>query len=142
MDDGSETPLYTGTWILVPELCVYQEGQPPTRGVYTIAQRDGAVAISIDWTALEGGSHTIAFGGPIDGSPQSIHGQPGAALSITAISAQILDSTVRASSRVLAYARRCASDDGQLLSTVQEGHRDDGSTYRNFQVYQRQAEGA
>jgi hypothetical protein len=142
MNDSIAKPIYTGTWILLPELCLYQEGQPPTRGVYTIVQCGSAVEFSIDWTALDGSSHTISFGGPVDGSTQPIEAQPGAELSIAAISPLILDSTVRAGSRVVAYARRCVSNDGQLLATVQEGYRADGSTYRNLQVYRRQPEGA
>jgi hypothetical protein len=139
MNDRLDNPLYAGTWILAPELCLYQEGEPPTRGTYTIVQRGAAVEVSIDWTARDGGSHTISFGGPVDGSPQPIAGQPGTELVFAAISPQVLDSTVKSGARVLAYARRCASSDGQLLSTVQEGHRADGSAYRNFQVYRRQA---
>ena len=39
---------YIGTWILVPELCLYEEGNPPVRGVYQIAQLDEGVRMSID----------------------------------------------------------------------------------------------
>ena len=48
MNKPLDTPLYAGVWILAPELCLYQEGQPPTRGVYTIVQREHTVEISIE----------------------------------------------------------------------------------------------
>jgi hypothetical protein len=132
---------YLGTWILVPELCIYQEGEPPTRGVYTITQDGREVEISIDWTARDGKSHAIVFGALDDGTPRPVPERPESELSITAVSALILDSAVRVGTQTVAYARRCASADGQLLSTIQQGHRQDGTAYQNFQVYRRGSPG-
>jgi hypothetical protein len=105
--------------------------------VYTIAETGGEVEISIEWTALDGTSHEIAFRAPDDGTRRAVSGDATSELSIRRVSAFILDSSVFSGDRVLGYARRCASSDGRLLSTVQEGNRADGTSYRNFQVYRR-----
>jgi hypothetical protein len=140
-----QNDTYIGTWTLVPELCIYEEGQPPLSGTYRISQADGDVRISIDWKAPDGSAHQIEFGAPNDGTRQP-SGAPGVAsrdapavshLSITRVSPSILDSSAFAGADEVAYARRSASQDGLLLSTVQVGRRADGTSFRNFQVYRR-----
>ena len=157
-----ENDNYIGTWTLVPELCIYEEGQAPLSGIYRISQSDGHVRISIDWEAPDGSAHQIEFGAPNDGTRQpsgapgvasadapgvASAGAPGVAsadapgvshLSITRVSPLILDSSAYAGAdEVAAYARRLASQDGLLLSTIQVGRRADGTSFRNFQVYRR-----
>jgi hypothetical protein len=139
MTNDAVTSKYLGTWLLVPELCIYQQGDPPSRGVYTIAQSGDEVEISIAWTARDGTSHEISFRAPDDGTRRPVAGDASSELSIRRIDDLILDSSVYSGDRVLAYARRCASSDGRLLSTVQEGSRAGGTSYRNFQVYRRKA---
>ncbi len=136
---------YIGTWTLVPELCIYEEGQPPLSGTYRTSQSEGEVSISIDWEASDGSTHHIEFGAPNDGTRQPLS-TPGVAsvdapgishLSITRVSPLILDSSAYAGADEVAYARRLASQDGLLLSTVQVGRRADGTSFRNFQVYRK-----
>ena len=155
-----ENDSYIGTWTLVPELCIYEEGQPPLSGIYRISQSDGHVRISIDWEAPDGSAHQIEFGAPNDGTRQP-SGAPGVApvdapgvapvdapgvasadapeshLSITRVSPLVLDSSAYTGADEVAYARRLASQDGLLLSTLQVGRRADGTSFRNFQVYRR-----
>ncbi len=132
---------YVGTWILVPELCIYEEGNPPLSGVYRIAQIDDVVQISIDWQAQDGSKHQIQFQAPDSGVRQP--GKSGAPdLSITRVSPLILDSRAYVGDDEVAYAHRRASDDGRLLATVQVGRRPDGTSFRNFQVYRRQDAGS
>ena len=136
---------YIGTWTLVPELCIYEEGQPPLSGTYRISQSEGEVSISIDWEASDGSAHHIEFGAPSDGTRQPLStpevasvDAPGIShLSITRVSPLILDSSAYAGADEVAYARRLASQDGLLLSTVQVGRRADGTSFRNFQVYRK-----
>jgi hypothetical protein len=128
---------YTGVWELIPELCVYEENDPPRSGLYTIERIADRVRMSIVWETLEGQSHSIEFGGAIDGSKQPVGNNPVSEVSFLHVDAATLDSSVFSSDTRMAYARRRASADGTLLATVQESRRPDGSTYRNFQVYRR-----
>ena len=128
---------YIGTWTLVPELCIYEEGQPPLSGTYRISQSEGEVSISIDWEASDGSAHHIEFGAPSDGTRQPSSTPGSLDLSITRVSPLILDSSAYAGADEVAYARRLASQDGLLLSTVQVGRRADGTSFRNFQVYRK-----
>lgn len=129
---------YIGTWVLVPELCLYEEGNPPLQGIYQIAQLDEGVRISIDWATPDGSKHHIAFQAPDDGVKQPSNSPGASHLSITRISPLILDSRAYIGEEEVACARRRVSDDGLLLSTVQVVRRADGTSFRNFQVYRRQ----
>jgi len=142
MDHSEEKSFYLGTWILVPELCLYEEGSPPVSGIYRISQLDDDVRISIDWEAQDGSKHQIEFQAPDSGVKQPSRTPGPSHLSITRVSPLILESSAYSGDEEVAYARRCASEDGLLLSTVQVGRRPNGTSFRNFQVYRRQATGA
>ena len=58
---------YVGAWLLVPELCHYQEGSPPLSGHYEIAQEAGVVTVMITWSDDAGVEHATSFAGPNDG---------------------------------------------------------------------------
>ena len=132
---------YLGTWILVPELCLYDEGNPPVSGIYRISQLDDDVRITIDWEAQDGSTHQIEFQAPDSGVKQPSNNPGPSHFAITRVSPLILDSRAYADQEEVAYARRRASDDGLLLATVQVGRRPNGTSFRNFQVYRRQTTG-
>jgi|GEM_PF-740859 len=129
-------PSHAGTWQLVPELCIYQSGEVPREGIYAISISGGRAEFSIEWTTQEGEQHSAAFGGRMDGSRQPVAAGSPAEFSIQK-SGDSLDSTVWLNGDRIAYAQRRVSDDGVLLSTIQEGIDSSGSSYRNFQVYRR-----
>jgi len=139
--DLEEKRIYLGTWILVPELCLYEEGNPPVSGIYRISQLDGDVRISIDWEAQDGMKHQIEFQAPDSGAKQPSNNPGTSHFSITRVSPLILDSHAYAGEEEVAYARRRASGDGLLLATVQAGRRANGRSFRNFQVYRRHTAG-
>jgi hypothetical protein len=127
---------YEDTWLLLPELCIYEEGKPPAAGEYRVAVRAGQVSISMRWTDAGGEEHALAFGGPCDGRPHP-SAQPGvASVSFTQHDASTLDSTAFGpDGEALMHARRRRSADGELLCTVQRMRRADGSWYSNVQIY-------
>ncbi len=139
-----DTDLYLGVWTLVPELSLYEIGDPPASGVYEIrAASDGRVMFGVRWRARDDDeSREIAFGGPPDGSAQPLpapaEGAPDA-LAITRVDGRTLDSEALRGGRRLAWARRVASADGSLLAVVQEIATPGGGHARNFQVYRRAA---
>jgi hypothetical protein len=129
---------YDDEWTLIPELCIYEKGEPPRTGAYRIKVRGGVVDIQISWRDAHGHDHSIRFGGPCDGQPHASE-QPGvAAVSFTRVDDLTLDSAAFAADGTeIMYARRRKSQDGELLSTLQRLRRDDGTTYCVSQVYQR-----
>ena len=130
-------PTYAGTWLLLPELCLYEEGDPPESGVYSVEWKDGRADISISWQASDGHSHNISFGGPSDGTRQPTGSDVPSHPSISHVDQYTLDSRAFDRDNEIAYARRTASRDGELLVTVQAGRRPDGTQFHNFQVYKR-----
>ena len=131
-----ERDLYIGKWQLIPELCLYQVGDVPLSATYEITEVEGVVSISICWKTLEGSDLELAFSGPTDGSRQSTDAPGEAELSISRVSNTILDSSAYLDGEEIMFARRSASLDGRLLSTVQTGTTGD-TPFRNFQVYSR-----
>jgi hypothetical protein len=58
---------FLGTWVLMPETCVYEQGAPPRAGTYRIAAEGDALRFTIDWTAADGAAHHATFAGRPDG---------------------------------------------------------------------------
>lgn len=125
---------YEGTWALVPELCIYEQGEPPPDGRYVLRRDGDRVEATIGWTGPDGTAQQTAFGGPVDGSRQPVDGPGVTHLTITHVDGATLDSAAYAGDELLMYARRRAS--GDLLTTVQTMHVG-GAHHSNFQVYRR-----
>ena len=91
MENSKQSDRYVGTWILVPELCLYEEGEPPLLGRYKIEQQSNEVQISVWWKSKDGTELETEFGGSNDGTKIPAD-YPGVShLSITRISEFILD---------------------------------------------------
>lgn len=128
---------YLGLWHLIPELSIYEQGEPPVSGTYHITESDGVVAFSIDWTAPGGTPNSMAFSGPLDGAKHPAD-LPGLShVSYTHIDEWTLDSAAFADDRQMMHARRRASKDGTLLAVVQRIRIPDGAMISNMQVYRR-----
>lgn len=128
---------FLGRWLLVPELSLYEYGPVPASGECTIARDGRLLAISSSLALANGASVNESFSGREDGSWQP-HDGPGAeAYTVNRIDANTLDSAAFRAGASIGYSRRVASDDGMLLVVVQDGARDNGDKFRNFQVYRR-----
>lgn len=135
-------PLYAGflgTWILIPESCQYEQGDPPKAGVYTIAERDGRLEFTIDWTAADGGTHHVEFDGVPDGVPVPFAGADLAdALSIEAVSARDLRSSAYLNGREHMVAQRQLDDTGTAMRVTQIVRFSDGTHLSNVSIYRKQ----
>ena len=129
--------LFSGNWQLVPELCQYQDGAPPTASTYEISITGEIATFILNWTDKDGKSHCVTYGGPTDGSVIPYKAGQITEMSFSRVDAITLDSSSYSQGREVGYARRKASSDGKLLS-VQQVHRHNGdASTRNFQVYRR-----
>ena len=125
------------TWILVPELSFYEEGNVPASGKYSISISSDVASFTINWVSNDGQEHTIAFGGPLDGERHKVEQPPGATVSYTKIDFNTLDSAMYIDGVRAAYTRRIVSKDGLLMSVLQTGMRADGTSFRDTQVYRK-----
>jgi len=134
---ASNPEAFLGHWQLLPELCLYEFGPTPQSGDYRI-QRDGrTLRVSIEWSMADGVLQSAAFAAPDDGSWQRFEGPGAETYTLSRIDHYTLDSAAFRAGAAIGYARRIASKDGTLLVVVQDGAREDGEKFRNFQVYRR-----
>ena len=128
---------YSGKWRLIPELCIYAQGEPPKSGSYEVDENSaGEVSISVQWTSADDSEHSIRFAGPTDGSKQAFDAPGLTHFNFTRIDERTLDSSAYDGDTEVMYARRRISADNKLLSNVQETILGE-KRFRNFQVYRR-----
>jgi hypothetical protein len=134
---ASPPDRFLGRWQLVPELCLYEFGSPPASGDYQISRDGRKIQISMAWSMANGVSQTAQYGAVDDGSWQPVSGPGSETYTLSRIDEFTLDSAAFRAGASIGYARRVASRDGGLLVVVQDGAREDGQKFRNFQVYRR-----
>lgn len=134
---AAHAETFLGHWQLLPELCLYEFGPPPVSGEYRIQREGRQLSIAIVWAMADGISQWAKFSAADDGSWQPYDGPGAETYTLTRIDDHTLDSAAFRAGASIGYARRIASKDGGLLVVVQDGARDDGEKFRNFQVYRR-----
>lgn len=127
---------YLGEWELVPELSIYQSGEPPLAGRYSLRLDGNRIEIAVNWTDQEFNPFEMHFGGPLDGERHDYEGPEVTHVSYRQVDERTLDSTAFSNDRVLLYAKRVASEDGRLLAISQTMSVEEGEA-TNFQVYRR-----
>ena len=130
------TARYLGHWILIPELSLYQSGEPPLSGEYLIGSDGELIEFEVIWKDAAGLDHNLRFGGPLDGKKHPTETPGVSHICYEQISDSILDSTAYDEDEVGFYARRAVSEDGGLLVVSQVLHGEHGKS-SNFQVYRR-----
>ena len=128
---------YLGIWVLVPELCIYQKGDPPISGKYTISGDESEIHFRIDWTDIEGTDHKLEFGGELNGTPQEVVAPGITGVAYEKVDDNTLDSTAYVNADIVMYARRAVSWRKDLLAVSQVSYTPDGN-FSNFQVYRRE----
>lgn len=111
---------FLGQWELVPESCIYEQGEAPLSAAYTIEENDGALTFHMEWTDSSGESHKYSFSGRPDGEQKPFAGGDLAdALSITAVSDTELNSAAFFKGRELMKATRTLENDGVYMDIRQ-----------------------
>lgn len=128
---------FLGSWRLIPELSLYQFGDSPRSGEYTLREEGGVLHVTIAWVDGKGEPGATQYGGPMDGSEIELEAEGSPVLTLTRVDGQTLDSAVHSGGEQVAWARRVASADGALLAVVQTGKDPEGRPFRNFQVLRR-----
>lgn len=129
---------FLGTWILIPESCVYEQGAPPQQGRYTIAEEAHELVFAIAWTDAAGKSHEVSFRGVPDGKPVAFAGGPLAdALSIEAPSPTRLLSSAFKAGELLMAAERQLDDTKTAMRVVQQVRLPDGTRPTNVSMYRK-----
>lgn len=134
--------LFLGTWQMQPEQNDYQQGDPPAKGTYTIANNpDGeGYLVSMAWTTIDGRDVEMSYTAIPDGIDHPYENPDIAdTVSMTRVDENILDSDVKKGGAITAYARRELSSDGQTMTVTQSGPKSDGDWFDNVSVYVRKS---
>jgi hypothetical protein len=135
-------PLYAdflGTWVLEPDSCVYEQGEPPRAGTYRIEERDGTLFFQIEWTDADGACHRVEFSGKPDGQPVPFNGGDLAdAMSVQAVSARELRSSAYREGKELMVAQRQLDGTKMAMRVVQLVRMMTGPDLGNSSVYRRE----
>lgn len=129
---------FVGTWLLIPETCVYQQGPAPRAGRTTIEARDGALVVTMEWTAADGTLHRAELIGKPDGVAVPFAGGGAIdALAITAVSPRELRAvgTWRGERRMV--SQRQLDTTGQAMRVTQVVWFPDGTQLADVAVYRR-----
>jgi len=137
----SDTPVYAGflgTWILIPQSCEYEQGEPPTEGAYAITEKAGRLLFAISWTDAQGKEQSATFSGKPDGVPEPFC-VPGTVdeMSVQAVSPRELRSTAFWRGKPNMIAQRQLDETGRAMRVVQVVMFPDGERLANVATYTR-----
>jgi hypothetical protein len=137
---------FIGQWRLDPAQSVYEFGQPPASGSYTIEFDGQQIHFTIEWTTADGQDMCVLVDAIPDGLDHPYTGPAADAICYTLVDASTLDSTAKKivtdangekQGQVVATARRVLSDDGSSMRITQSGNTPDGKHFDNVSVYRR-----
>ena len=133
---------FLGTWILDPQTCEYEQGDPPTAGAYVIAIHEtqtDRVSFEISWTDDSGESHQVEFSGPANGVPFEFSGGDLAdQMVITAPSNRELNSSALYNGTERMTAQRQLDETRMAMRVTQVVRFPDGNRVANVGIYRRQ----
>lgn len=136
-------PVYAdflGTWLLLPETCEYEQGDPPASGLYRIEDRDGRLHFHMEWTDAQGAPHQLEFSGtPGAGKEPFAGGELADALAIDAKSRRELTSYAYYRGRECMVAQRQLDETGSAMRVTQLVRLDGGHSFANVSIYRRYA---
>jgi hypothetical protein len=137
MPDSLQGTPFLGTWALLAEASVYEQGDPPRSGTYTLSKDGDALHFAVAWTDNAGQARTVEFSMVPDGLRRPLEDPAASSGSLTFVDAQTLDSSVFQGDVLVAHARRTLEEDRQRMKVVQSSVRADGSRFSNVAYYQR-----
>jgi hypothetical protein len=133
----SSTDAFVGTWELDAAQNRYQFGDAPQQGLYIIAPNQNGYLVTMQWMNSAGKSFEMSYEATPDGKEYPANAPGVDNQSMTRVDDKTLDSAAMASGKVIAYARRILSDDGQIMTITQSGKTPGGEEFTNTSVYMR-----
>ncbi|MEZ4403940.1 MAG: hypothetical protein R3B06_28205 [Kofleriaceae bacterium] len=131
---------FLGTWVLIPETCVYEQGPAPRAATYRIEEDGPALRFTIAWTDAAGAAHQVVFAGRPDGIAAPFAGGDLAdALTVTLVSPRDLRTTASWRGHERMVAQRQLDARGAAMRVTQLVRFDDGTHVANVAVYRRHA---
>lgn len=129
---------FIGTWLLEPGSCEYEQGKPPRSDRHHIAEDNGELVITMNWTDAEGEDHHASFRAPADGSKIPFNGGPLAdTLQVSVPSPSELHLSALCDGLELMTATRTLNPDGTAFELVQTVHLADFTTPTNRGTYRK-----
>lgn len=129
---------FLGEWILIPESCSFEQGEPPTAGLYRIEAAGDQLTFTIISRDADGDESTVTFSGIADGVPAPFAGGPLIdALSIKTVSSRELNSCGYYGGVECMVAQRQLDESGNAMRVTQLVRFDDGTRLSNVAVYRR-----
>lgn len=116
------TDPFIGKWEMDAELNVYESGRPPVSGLYIIEATAQGYHIAMHWRTVDGDDRSAEYGAIPDG-----------------VDDRTLDSDAKAGGKVVSYARRVLSEDGQTMTITQSGTTAEGQSFNNVSIYRRKS---
>ncbi|MFK7988222.1 MAG: hypothetical protein AB8I08_19535 [Sandaracinaceae bacterium] len=127
---------FLGRWVLIPESCRYEQGDPPKAGSITILEEGRCIRFVMEWTDMGGASHRAELAGEPDGEAKPFDGGALAdALAITLVSDRKIVSSAFFEGEELMTAERQLDATGQAMRVVQRVRLPDGTAPINAGVY-------
>lgn len=131
---------FLASWQLFPEKCDYEKGLPPKSGNYRIdsANNQQELLVQLNWVSLENEAFFSQYTVKPDGQSRPYPEQSFAA----AIRGEILNAStilvefLREDEPVLVVKKEILSNG--YLRITQEGRNEEGSAYRNIDIYHKQ----
>jgi hypothetical protein len=142
MSDAEPYAGFIGTWLLIPESCEYEQGDPPQDSVYSIAEQQGRLTFDIRWTAADGRADHVTFEGVPDGAKRPFSGGDLAdELSVEVVSPRDLRTAAYWQGRQRMVSQFQLDDTGTAMRVIQLVRFPDGSHLSNVSVYRRAPRG-
>ncbi|MBE2221862.1 MAG: hypothetical protein IAF02_09995 [Anaerolineae bacterium] len=129
---------FLGIWQLIPEKSIYEHGDPPIAGNYTIELHGDGYLVTMQWETYYGSWSEMSYTAVPDGQDHPYEDPTIAdTISMTRIDEHTLDSDAKKGGHVVSYARRTLSNDLREMTVVQSGSLPGGGTFNNLSIYRR-----
>lgn len=127
---------FLGIWVLDPQECVYEHGDPPDKAVYEITADGRALIFAVEYE-IGGMELEFRYRTLPNGIEQPYEDPNGIVDSITSTftGAQEIETISRSGGDVLALAVRAISEDGLTMTVTQKGTAEGGRRFVNVSVY-------
>lgn len=138
MSQQTDYSQFIGSWILIPESCVYEQGEAPQHGEYEISEAGKELRIVMRWIESSGETQEFSLVGKPDGQrhPFAV-GKLVDEIQLECPSNRELTSRAYYQGELLMTAQRQLDDKFAAMRVTQVAYMPDGSRPANVSIYRR-----